>query len=78
MYILEIFICQQILCLIFSEQNTNPSPRTGPQNLLVTYYEQQHFPINSQQHFPQRKYIIHKFLTEIKIDLIANPSTKVI
>ena len=25
--------------LIFSEQNTNPSPRTGPQNLLVTHYE---------------------------------------
>ena len=26
------------LFLILSEQNTNPSPRTGPQDLLVTHY----------------------------------------
>ena len=25
--------------LIFSDQNTNPSPRTGPQDLLVTHYD---------------------------------------
>ena len=25
--------------LIVSEQNTNPSPRTGPQDLLVTHYD---------------------------------------
>ena len=39
MYILKIFTFQQILFLTFSEQNTNPSPRTGPQNLLVTHYD---------------------------------------
>ena len=39
MYILKIFIFQQIVFLIFSEQNTNPSPRTGPQDLLVTHYD---------------------------------------
>ena len=27
------------LFLIFSDQNTNPSPRTGPQDLLVTHYD---------------------------------------
>ena len=25
--------------LIFSEQNINPSPRTGPQDLLATHYD---------------------------------------
>ena len=35
MYILKIFI----LFLIFSEQHTNPLPRTGPQDLLVTHYD---------------------------------------
>ena len=30
---------QQILFLIFPDQNTNPSPRTGPQDLLVTHYD---------------------------------------
>ena len=25
--------------LIFPEQNTNPSPRTGPQDLLVPHYD---------------------------------------
>ena len=39
MYILKIFTFQQILLLIFSEQHTNPSPRTGPQDFLVTYYD---------------------------------------
>ena len=37
MYILKLLIFLQILFLIISDQNTNPSPRTGPQNLLVTY-----------------------------------------
>ena len=32
-------ILQQSLFLIFSDQNTNPSPRTGPQDLLVTHYD---------------------------------------
>ena len=39
MYILKILTFQHILFLIFSEQNTNPSPRTGPQDLLVTQYD---------------------------------------
>ena len=39
MYILKIFKFQHILFLIFSEQHTNPSPRTGPQDLLVTHYD---------------------------------------
>ena len=39
MYILKIFTFQHILFLIFSKQHTNPSPRTGPQDLLVTHYD---------------------------------------
>ena len=39
MYILKILILQQIFFLTFSDQNTNPSPRTGPQDLLVTHYD---------------------------------------
>ena len=39
MYILKVFRFQQSLFLIFSEQNKNPSPRTGPQDLLVTHYD---------------------------------------
>ena len=35
----KILIFQQIFFLIFSDQNTNPSPRTGPQDLLVTHYD---------------------------------------
>ena len=39
MYILKIFTFQHILFKIFSEQHTNPFPRTGPQGLLVTHYD---------------------------------------
>ena len=39
MYILKIFTFQHLLFLIFSEPNQNPSPRTGPQDLLVTHYD---------------------------------------
>ena len=39
MYILKILTIQHIFFLIFSDQNTNPSPRTGPQDLLVTHYD---------------------------------------
>ena len=39
MYILKILTFQHIFFLIFSDQNTNPSPRRGPQNLLVTHYD---------------------------------------
>ena len=39
MYILKIFTFQHLLFLIFSEPHQNPSPRTGPQDLLVTHYD---------------------------------------
>ena len=39
MYILKVFTFQHLLFLIIFEQNTNPSPRTGPQDLLVTHYD---------------------------------------
>ena len=39
MYILKILIFLQLLLLIISDQNVNPSPRTGPQDLLVTHYD---------------------------------------
>ena len=39
MYILKILTIQHIFFLIFSGKNTNPSPRTGPQDLLVTHYD---------------------------------------
>ena len=39
MYILRIFTFQHLLFIIFSEQKTNPTPRTGPQDLLVTHYD---------------------------------------
>ena len=39
MYILKVFTFQQLLFLIFSEQNTNQTTCTGPQDLLVTHYD---------------------------------------
>ena len=39
MYFLKIFTFQHLFFLIFSEQNANPSPRTGPPDLLVTHYD---------------------------------------
>ena len=39
MYILKISTFQHIFFLIIFKQNTNPSPRTGPQDLLVTHYD---------------------------------------
>ena len=39
MYILKIFKFQHLLFLIYFEPNQNPSPRTGPQDLLVTHYD---------------------------------------
>ena len=38
MYILKIFTFQHLLFLT-SEPKQNPSPRTGPQYLLVTHYD---------------------------------------
>ena len=40
MYLLKILIFQTFLFFNFSEPDTNnPSPRTGPQDLLVTNYD---------------------------------------
>ena len=39
MYILKIFTFQHLLFLIFPQPNQNPSPRTGPHDLLVTHYD---------------------------------------
>ena len=39
MYILKILIILQLFFLIISDQNTYPSPRTGPQDLLITHYD---------------------------------------
>ena len=39
MYILKALTFQHIFFLIFSDQNTNPSPRTGPQDLSATHYD---------------------------------------
>ena len=38
-YILKVFTFQSLLFKFFFEQNTYPSPRTGPQDLLVTHYD---------------------------------------
>ena len=120
MYILKIITFQHIFFEIFSDQNPNPSPRTGPQDLLVTHYDCEEnekktlhkFAINQvsqcetepqaiettnviaklylkawattvtgynlQQHFPKRKYTVHKFPLKIRTDLITNHSIKVI
>ena len=39
MYLLKILLFLNILFLTHSEQNLSPSPRTGPQDLLVTHYD---------------------------------------
>ena len=41
MYLLKILAFQTLLFLNFSEpdHHNNPSPRTGPQDLLVTHYD---------------------------------------
>ena len=39
MYILKILTFQLSFFYFFSEQNTNPSPLTGPQDLLVPHYD---------------------------------------
>ena len=44
----------------------------------IKKHEQQSQDINLQQQFPKRKYIVHKFQTEIKTDLITNHFTRVI
>ena len=108
-----------LLFLIFSGQNTNPSPRTGPQDLLVTHYDCEEneqktlhkYAINQETQcktgpqaiettnvvatlyskarattvtgykftatFSEKKYIVHKFRTEIETELITNHFTRV-
>ena len=39
MYILKLFNFFQLLFLVTSNQHINPSPGTGPQDLLVTHYD---------------------------------------
>ena len=53
MYILKIFTSQHRLFPIFSEPNQHPSPRTGPQDLLVTHYD-----CEKNQHKTLHKYAI--------------------
>ena len=50
MYILKILVFLQLLFLVTSNQNINPSPRTGPQDLLVTHYDCEE---NEQKNTPQ-------------------------
>ena len=120
MYILKIITFQHILFLIFSDQNTNLSPRTGPQDLLETHYDCEKneqktlhkYAINQVSQcetepqaiettnviatlyskarattvtgyklsatFSEKKYIVHKFPSEIRTDLITNHFTRVI
>ena len=58
--------------LIFSEQNTNPSPRTGPQDLLVTHYDCEE---NEQKTLP--KYAINQ-VTQCESEPQAIETTNVI
>ena len=39
MSMLKLLIFLQLFFLIISDQNINSSPRTGPQDLLVTHYD---------------------------------------
>ena len=52
--------------------SSNPPTPTQLQDI------QQLQDINLQQHFPKRKYIVHKFQTEIKTDLTTNRFTNII
>ena len=58
MYILKIFTFQHLNFLNFSEPNQNPSPRTGPQDLLVTHYDCEE---NEQK--THQKYAINQITT---------------
>ena len=70
MYILKNFTFQHLLFLIFSKQNTNPSPRTGPQDLLVTHYDCEE---NEQK--TQHKYAINQ-VTQCESEPQAIETTK--
>ena len=57
-------------------RNRNISYRNYKFNSNIV--QQQSQDINLQQHFPKIKYIVHKFPTEIRTDLITNHITRVI
>ena len=72
MYIIKIFTFQHLLFHIFSEPSQNPSPRTGPQDLLVTHYDCEE---NEQK-------ILHKYainqVTQGESEIQATETTNVI
>ena len=72
MYILKILKFQHIFFLIFSDQITNHSPRTGPQDLLVTHYDCEE---NEQK--TQHKYAI-KQVSQCETEPQAIETTNVI
>ena len=72
MYILKVLIFLQLLFLIISDQNINPSPRTGPQDLLVTHYDCEE---NEQKTL--HKYAINQ-LTQCETEPQATETTNVI
>ena len=72
MYILKKLTFQHILFLIFSDQNKYPSPRTGPQDLLVTQYDCEE---NEQK--TQHKYAINQVI-QCETDSQAIETTNVI
>ena len=72
MYILKILTFQYIFFLIFSDQNTNPSPRTGPQDLLVTHYDCE---VNEQKTL--HKYAINQ-VTQCETEPQAIETTNII
>ena len=71
MYILKVLTFQHLL-FFFSEQNTNQSPRTGPQYLLVTHYDCEE---NEQKTL--NKYAIHQ-VTQCESEPQAIETTNII
>ena len=72
MYILKNLTFQHIHFLIFSDQHTNPSSRTGPQGLLVIHYDCEE---NEQKTL--HKYAINQ-VTQCETEPQAIETTKVI
>ena len=72
MYILKIFTFHHLLFRIFAEPNQKPSPRTGPQDLLETYYDCEE---NEQQ--TQHKYAINQ-VTQCESEPQATETTNIL
>ena len=72
MYILRILTLQNLLLQVFSEPNHNPSPRTGPQDLLVTHYD-----CEKNEQKTLLKYAINQ-VTQCKSEPQAKEFTKII